>query len=182
MKYIMLHEDFSQKDKVFVEGEYSPKRGDYDGMHSFQSRKSDGFGGKMNTKVNEALLKFYEDGKNPEITNIEIKMDDSAWKVKWKVTIEESKDGKAWMGLTSRGGAGLKDGPSGSVERAKRQIDKKIKDLPQEFRDSALETKEVKDFGWQGKGRMYIRQIFIAYTNPKKYPPHKEDIDPELFV
>jgi hypothetical protein len=73
------------------------------------------------------------------------------------------------MGLTSRGGAGRKDGIFGSVERAKRQIEKKKRDLKSEVGDSALETKEVKDFGWQGKGA-YIRQIFVAYTNPAKYP------------
>jgi hypothetical protein len=169
MKYIKIYEDYTPASKVIVEGSYSPRAGDYDGMHSFQSRKKDGFGGKMNTKVNEALLKFYkENQKNPAITNIEIKMDDSSW----KVTIEESRDGKAWIGLTSRGGAGKKDGLAGSVERAKRQIEKKKKELTSEFSDSALETKEVKDFGWQGKGA-YIRQIFVVYTNPAKYPAIK---------
>jgi hypothetical protein len=177
MKYIKIYEDYTPTSKVIVEGSYSPKAGDYDGMHSFQSRKKDGFGGKMNTKVNEALLKLYkENQKNPTITNIEIKMDDSSWKVTWKVTIEESRDGKAWIGLTSRGGAGKKDGLTGSVERAKRQIDRKKKDLVSEFSDSALETKEVKDFGWQGKGA-YIRQIFVIYTNPAKYPAIKPDPD-----
>ena len=177
MKYIKIYEDYTPASKVIVEGTYSPKAGDYDGMHSFQSRKKDGFGGKMNTKVNEALLKFYkETHKNPTITNIEIKMDDSSWKVTWKVTIEESRDGKAWIGLTSRGGAGKKDGLTGSVERAKRQIEKKKKDLASEFSDSALETKEVKDYGWQGKGA-YIRQIFVIYTNPAKYPALKPDTD-----
>lgn len=177
MKYIKIYEDYTGSQKLIVEGEYSPKPGDYDGMHSFQSRKKDGFGGKMNTKVNEALLKFYQSGRNPEITSIEIKMDDSAWKVKWIVTIEESKDGKAWMGLTSRGGAGKKDGILGSVERAKRQIEKKKKDLKSEVGDPNLETKEVKDFGWQGKGA-YIRQIFVAYTNPAKYPAMDKTREP----
>lgn len=173
MKYIKLYENYSTPAKVIVEGSYSPKPGDYDGMHAFQSRKKDGFGGKMNDKVNEALLKFYkETGKNPDITKIEVKMDDSAWKVTWRVTIEESTDGKAWMGLTSRGGAGKKDGMSGSVERAKRQIERKKRELSSEIGDSMLETKDIidgGDFGWQGKGA-YIRQIFIAYTKPNKYP------------
>jgi hypothetical protein len=181
MKHIKLYEDFNSPKKVVVEGTYSPKPGDYDGMHSFQSRKKDGFGGKMNTKVNEALLKFYTEYElNPEITKIEIKMDDSAWKVMWKVTIEESKDGNAWMGLTSRGGAGRKDGPSGSVKRAERQIEKKEKDLMSELQDPNIETKDVYDFGWQGKGA-YIRQIFLAFTNPKKYPPHPKEGEPSDF-
>ena len=160
----------SSPGRVVVEGSYSPSPGDYDGMHSFQSRKKDGFGGKMNTKVNEALLKFYQSGRNPEITSIDIKMDDSSWKVNWRVVIEESRDGKAWMGLNSRGGAGPKDGPSGSIARAKRQIDELKTKIKTELGDTSLETKEIKDFGWQGKGA-YIRQIFIAFTNPSKFPP-----------
>ena len=35
--------------QVRVSGSYYPAKGDYDGMHSFQSRKKDGFGGKMDT-------------------------------------------------------------------------------------------------------------------------------------
>jgi hypothetical protein len=156
--------------RVVVEGEYSPRPGDYDGMHSFQSRKKDGFGGKMNTKVNEALLAFYKSGRNPEIKSIDIMMDDSTWKVTWKVVIEESRDGKAWMGINSRGGAGPKDGPSGSIARAKRQIDEIKTSIKSGLADPALEIKEVKDYGWQGKGA-YIRQIFVAFTNPKNFPP-----------
>lgn len=182
-KYIKLFEDYTEMSKrywegsnLIVTGSYSPKPGDYDGMHSFQSRKKDSFGGRMNDAVNAALLEFYEKkNMDPMIEKIEVKMDDSIWKVEWKVTVSESKDGKAWMGLTSRGGAGKKDGASGSVERAKRQIEKKKKDLPGEFNEPSLETKEVLDFNWtsQKNPRMHIRQIFVAFTRPNKYP-HKE--------
>lgn len=169
--FIKLFEEFTMTPKLVVEGSYRPRRGDYDGMHSFEARRVDGFGGRMNTKVNAALLKFYKEyGKNPEITKIEIMMDDTQWKVDWRVIIEESTDGKAWMGLTSRGGAGRKDGPEGSVARAEKQITAKIKGLAREFGDPRLESKKVYDFGWKGKGA-YIRQIFVAYTLPTRYPP-----------
>ena len=178
-KFIQLFEEFTSPTKIIVEGTFKPRAGDYDAMHSFQARKKDGFGGKMNTKVNTALEKFYKEfGKNPEITKIEIKMDDVNWIVDWKVTIEESRDGKAWVGLTSRGGAGHKDGPSGSVARAKSQIDKKKKGLASELADPKLETNEVFDFNWQGRGA-FIRQIFIAYTLPTKYPPHQTSKYPD---
>jgi len=159
----------STPNRVIVEGSYSPRPGDYDAMHSFQSRKKDGFGGMMNTKVNKALLEFYQSGRNPEITSIDIKMDDSSWKVNWRVVIEESKDGKAWMGLTSRGGAGPKEGPSGSIARAKLQIDELKTRIKSGLADPNVEIKDIKDFGWQGKGA-YIRQIFIAFTNPARFP------------
>lgn len=184
--FIKLFEEFTMTPKLVVEGSYKTKAGDYDGMHAFESRRGNKYnilvkyedgrqvnstGGMMNTQVNAALLKFYKEyGKNPEITKIEIKMDDTQWKVDWRVTIEESKDGKAWMGLTSRGGAGHKDGPTGSVARAEKQINSKIKGLSREFRDPKLESKQVYDFGWKGRGA-YIRQIFIVYTLPSKYPP-----------
>ena len=182
MKHIKLYENFNSPKKIIVEGSYSPRPGDYDGMHSFQSRKKDGFGGKMNTKVNAALLKFYTEYKlNPTISKIEVKMDDSSWKVMWRVTIEESRDGQAWMGLTSRGGAGRKDGPSGSIARAERQIEKKKKDLAMELQDPGIKIKPVFDLGWQGKGA-YIRQIFVNFTNPKKYPPYPVEKDLPRFM
>ena len=166
--------------KRVVKGEFFPPRGDYDAMHSFQSRKRDGFGGKMNTIVNAALLKFYTElSLNPEITSIKINADDTNWRVTWEVTIEESKDGKAWIGLTSRGGAGRKDGPGGSIARAERQITQRISTLSAELKDPRLETKRVFDFNFQGKGA-YIRQIFIAYTNPAKYPPLEKKSGPTV--
>jgi hypothetical protein len=160
--------------KVEVTGEYSPKPGDWDGMHSFQSRRSDGFGGKMNDIVNDALIKYYDDEqKNPSISKIEITMDESAWKVKWKCIIEESKDGKAWIGLTSRGGAGHPTGAFGSINRAQRQIDDKIKKLSSEFNEPDLETKQILDYNYDSKNsNIHIRQIFVMYTNPTKYPPY----------
>ena len=163
--------------KVEVSGEYEPNVGDWDGMHSFQSRISDGFGGKMNDKVNEALIKFWKEERlNPDITKIEIEMDESGkdkWKVKWKCTIEESKDGKAWIGLTSRGGAGKPDGSSGSIQRAKNQIEDKKRELRSEISDPDLETKEVLDFNHDAEsGGTHVRQIFVVYTNPAKYKPY----------
>lgn len=160
--------------KVEVSGEYRPSPGDWDAVHSFQSRRSDGFGGRMNDIVEEALVKFWsEHGLNPDITKIEIKIDEVAWKVSWKCTIEESKDGKAWVGLTSRGGAGQADGPSGSIQRAEDQIERKKSELKSEVGDPGLETKEVLDFNYDStNGNTHIRQIFIAYTNPEKYKPY----------
>ena len=79
--------------QVKVSDSYNPAPYDYDGMHSFQSRSSDGFGGRMNDKVNAALKNFYTVNKlNPTITAINVVMDDINWVVKWEVLIEESKD------------------------------------------------------------------------------------------
>jgi hypothetical protein len=159
--------------QVRVSGSYYPAPNDYDGMHSFQSRSSDKFGGRMNDKVNAALKNFYTTNKlNPTITAIYVEMSDIKWEVKWEVLIEESKDGKAYVGLTSRGGAGgaaYVDGNSG----APGQYKTKVEGLKGELGDPKLEVKQVKDFvfiptkkvGWK------VRQIFGIYTNPKRYPP-----------
>lgn len=161
--------------QVRVSGSYKPAPYDYDGMHAFQSRKKDGFGGKMDTQVNAALRNFYKVNKlNPSISAINVIMDDNKWEVKWEVLIEESKDGKAYVGLTSRGGAGPKEGNDGSIIRAEKQYNSKTLGLKNELSDSKLEVKQVYDFvfiptkkvGWA------VRQIFGIYTIPKLYPPY----------
>jgi hypothetical protein len=178
MKYLQLYEQFSLEKKRVIRGEYFPPKGDYDAMHSFESRKKDGFGGKMHSTVNTELQKFYTELQaNPIVTAIKIIADDTNWKVSWEVTIEESKDGKAWVGLTGRGGAGHKDGPSGSIQRAERQIIKKISNLAAEIGDTGLESKRIYEFDFQGKGA-YIKQIFVAYTNPAKFPPIRTEERP----
>ena len=132
--------------QVRVSGSYYPAKGDYDGMHAFQSRKKDGFGGRMDTKVNAALRNFYKVNKlNPSISAINVIMDDTKWEVKWEVLIEESKDGKAYVGLTSRGGAGPKEGNNGSIIRAEKQYNSKTLGLKNELSDSKLEVKQVYD-------------------------------------
>jgi hypothetical protein len=155
-----------------IKGSYNSPKGDYDAMHSFESRKSDGFGGKVHTKVSEALKNFYKKYKlNPTISSINIVMDDTNWVVTWDILIEESKDGKAYVGLTSRGGAGPKEGNSGSLARAERQINQKIKDLKSEV-SSQTESKKILDFVFTPKIKGWaIRQVFVLYTDPTSYPP-----------
>jgi hypothetical protein len=58
---------------ILVEGEYSvpentPNR--VDALHSFESRRSDGFGGKMSTKIKEAMSKLYQKGINPDVSDV----------------------------------------------------------------------------------------------------------------
>lgn len=158
--------------QVKVTGSYNPARGDYDQMHSFESRVKDGFGGKMHTKVNIALKNFYKTYKlNPTISAMNIVMDDTNWVVKWEVLIEESKNGKAYIGLTSRGGAGPKEGPNGSIIRAETQYNSKILALKKEININT-ETHKILDFNFIPKIKGWaIKQIFAIYTNPSSYPP-----------
>ena len=63
---------------VIVKGGYvvpkgTPNMGD--ALHSFESRKSDGFGGKMSTKINDEMRKMYKKGINPDVSDVKIDVD-----------------------------------------------------------------------------------------------------------
>lgn len=148
---------------VIVKGEYSvpeniPNR--VDALHSFESRKSDGFGGKMSTKIKEEMMKFYQKGINPDVSDVKIDIDSVNYKVKWSAKVHESKDGKAYIGFTTFGSAGS-DADSraiGQFEGVKQRV-------------GGEDYKLVLDFK-NPKG-IYIRQFFYKYTKPNEYKPNK---------
>lgn len=149
-----------RKMSVIVKGEYSvpasvPNRAD--ALHSFESRKSDGFGGKMSTKIREALMKMYNEGINPEVTDLKVNVDSANYKVTWEAKLEPSKDGKAYIGFVTRGSAG-----SGADARALSQIDKMKEQVGGEDYKVVLDFKNPKG--------IYIRQFFYKYTKPTEFP------------
>lgn len=132
-----------------------------DALHSFQSRRSDGFGGKMSTKINEALRKMYRYGTNPDIYGIKINVDSKKYRVDWEATLGPSKDGKAYVGISTAGSTG-----ANANERAKAQI-AALKTWVSDGGDYTL----VLDFvNPKSKGN-YIRQFFYKYTKAS-YPPN----------
>lgn len=131
-----------------------------DALHSFERRKSDGFGGRMSTQIREKLRELYKQGINPDVTQIKINVDSINYKVDWEATIEPSKDGKAYVGVSTIGSAG-----SGADARAKSQIEAMKK-----WVDGAKDYSLVLDFK-NPKG-IYIRQFFYKYTKPSEFPPH----------
>jgi copper chaperone CopZ len=160
---------------VNVEGSF--KAANCDELHAFESTHGKTIGG-MNTKVNAELEKIYAQGINPEVTSVEVNMDAKNMKVDWKVTIEESKDGKAWVGFTSRGSSG-----SGAFIRANGKavgqdfdtVLKKVRDVKDE---PNAEMKLVKDFLYNlstsgtATGKCPTRQLFYTYTRPIKFIKH----------
>ena len=145
---------------TIIGGSYSvgkdiPQR--LDALHSFESRKSDGFGGKMSTQINAALRKMYKSGINPDIKSITIKIDPVKYSVEWTATIAPSTDGKAYVGMITRGSAGYK-----ADERAAMQ-------LPE--LKTQMNAKLVKDLNFN-EGGVKIRQYFYKYTL-NNYPPHE---------
>jgi hypothetical protein len=161
--YLLI--EFFRKKKIksiIIKGEYTvpeniPNRAD--ALHSFERRKSDGFGGYMSTKINKALRDLYSKGINPDITDLKITIDSKKYKVNWEATIEPSKSGKAFVGLYTVGSAG-----SGADQRAKSQIEGMKKWNP-----NAKDYTLVLDF--KNPTGIYIRQFFYKWTNPKDFPP-----------
>ncbi len=145
---------------ILVKGSYSAPKGDADALHSFERRKSDGFGGRMLTKINEKLREVYKAGINPDVTNIKIDIDSTNYTVKWEATIDESKDGIAYMGVASKGSAGKT-----ADRRAEGQIDNLMRKLK---RNDAEDIKLVLDF--KNPSGVYIRQFFYKYSLPETNP------------
>lgn len=148
---------------IIIKGGYvvppgTPNRAD--ALHSFERRKSDGFGGRMSTQINAKLRELYNQGINPDITDLKIKVDSTKYAVEWEATIEPSKDGKAYVGISTVGSAG-----SGADQRALSQIDK-MKTWVSGAKDYSL----VLDF--KNPSGVYIRQYFYKWTKPESYPNH----------
>ena len=143
--------------KIIVSGSYQvpqnlPNR--LDALHSFESRKSDGFGGKMSTKINAALRDLYSKGINPDIKKLNILIDPVLFKVTWSAELGQSNNGVPYVGLITRGSAG-----SGADQRALDQLPK--------IKAAGNNVTLVKDLNFT-KGAK-IRQFFYKYSLPE-YP------------
>jgi hypothetical protein len=130
-----------QKRTIKISGFYAvstktPNR--LDALHSFERRKSDGFGGRMSTKVNAALAELKEKGIQPDIKEINIKIDPILYT-----------DGNSYTGLITRGSAG-----TGADDRAAKQLAEL---------QNRKNAKLVKDFNFN-EGGVKIRQYFYKYT------------------
>lgn len=163
-----------------ISGEYTvpnsaPNKGD--ALHSFNRRKSDGFGGYMlsgnppskwssyikfnqGKSINQALKEVWNSGVNPDITNLQISVDSKTYTVKWSATIDESQDGNAYVGVSSVGSAG-----GGADSRAQGQIS-----AMKRWEPGAKDYTLVLDF--KNPSGIYIRQFFYKYTKPNEFKPH----------
>jgi hypothetical protein len=129
--------------------------------------------GEMNTKMLEKLNALYENGHNPKVSNVGVSVEGMI--VTWTCTIVESTDGKAWMGLTSRG-AGCNNDIVARAESASASNDKEtiIARINELYKEPNIEIEKVNDFTHDGGGNSF-RQIFYRYTKPLYYPPHKSN-------
>ena len=132
----------------------------------------------MNVLVNAELERLYKEGINPQVTDVMVEMDPKKMKVAWKVKIEQSPDGKAWMGLTSRGSGGYSAYYRANATSAGQDFNQTLKHVQTTTNEPNAEMKVVKDFlnnlTPEGKatGSCPVRQLFYAYTKPNRFPNH----------
>jgi len=146
---------------TITDGFKAPK-GDADALHSFERRRSDKFGGRMTSKIEAKLREVYKAGVNPDVVDIKINVDSKEYKVTWSATIDESKDGKAYVGVSTRGSAG-----GGSDRRAEQQVEP----LKQQLKKNGAEDITLA-LDFKNTGGVPIRQYFFKYAIPEEYPAH----------
>jgi len=161
---------------VIVSGEY--KGANCDELHAFENTHGRTIGG-MNTKVQAELERLYNQGYNPEVTEVNVDMNSKTMTVKWSVKIEQSKDGKAWVGITSRGASGS-DAYTRAISSAVGQDFASVKKkIAEKYIEPFIEMKQVKDFlhnieaSGKVSGSCPTRQVFYVFTKPKKFPSNK---------
>jgi hypothetical protein len=93
----------------------------YDALHSFNYRRSDKFGGYINSRVKEATQKYKKENNITavDVLEIKIKIEPQELIVDWEVKIGPSTDGYSYEIIDSRGSAG--GGP--------RAVEKQLSDM-----------------------------------------------------
>lgn len=144
-----------------------------DRQHAFQSTGGNVVGG-MQTKVNSKLREIYNAGYNPDITKIKVTIDLTTKTTNWEVTIDESKDGRAYLGLITVGSCCN----STYSSRAIGQVDvmKTWNSKPKNHYliadiQTTSDGKSNDNITIEG-GTYKLRQLFYKYTLDNK-PPHK---------
>ena len=159
--------------KEIVSGKHKTVNG-WDGMHRFGSGDSTWanlhgwiqFGSIGTGKIPKALQSFYKKyNLNPCITSVKFTVDPVKFTVDWEFTIEESPDGKAYVGFSSWGGAsGGYPGKPKPASHAYTNYKKEYDAAVSKVTDTTIA--HVIDFNFPGG----FRQIFFQHTWPKKYP------------
>ena len=141
-----------------------------DALHTFNKRRLDGFGGyilsgghipnrcKSSVKldqgkgINQVLEELVAAGVKPDVTSINIKVNDD-YSVNWEATIDKSKDGKAYTGVSTRGAVG-ENADERALNKVRRMKGKK---------PNASNWKQILDLNVDSPVK--IRQYFFKYTD-----------------
>ncbi len=144
----------------------------YDALHSFQSRASDKFGGRINTKVQNGIKEYKKTSglKAIDIKKVSVTIDANTLTVNWKVTIGPSTDGYTYEQFDSRGSAGggesAVDGQLSSMHSYNSGTPKMVyhfnKTIPVCFNSNGTKKKDG------CKGTINIQQKFFKYGKKVK--------------
>lgn len=163
----------SSPDEV-IKGSYSAagKSGVYDALHSFHRRRSDGFGGIINTIVQNGIKDYKFKNKNVKAVDIKdmyVFINPNTLTVNWEVTIGPSTDGYTYEQFDSRGSAGggesAVNGQLSSMHSGNSGEPKMVyhfnKTIPKCFNSDGTKMKTC-------KGTINIQQKFYKYGKPVK--------------
>ena len=158
-----------------IKGSYSAagKLGVYDALHSFHRRRSDKFGGGINTIVQDGIKEYKFKNKNVKAVDIKdmyVFINPDTLTVNWEVTIGPSTDGYTYEQFDSRGSAGggesAVDGQLPSMHSGNSGKPKLVyhfnKTIPKCFNSNG--TKMTGGC----KGTINIQQKFFKYGKPVK--------------
>lgn len=144
------------------------KAEDCDELHAFQNTKKKKEGGAPDEMEpvdigNMAMIVkqwldyfYYSKGIKPEVSDVDVQV--NGMQVDWNVTISESKDGKAWIGFSSRGA-----GCDGELTRAESNFKKGQEKINGKY--PGCEIVKIKTITHTDPGNGF-HQIFFKYTKP----------------
>ena len=141
----------------------------YDALHSFNSRRSDKFGGYLNVKVNIGLENIRKKGFNSDVKSLYIQINPQTLTVYWIAVVGPSENGRCYVRLDSRGSAG---GGLGAVQP---QVNAMHRRYPTLFPEKILEFNDavIQCFEWNGdsipffSNTINICQHFYKYYDPQ---------------
>lgn len=159
-------------------GSYTSPLVNCDRLHAFNDTGGKTVGG-MNTTMNAELMRVYKSGHNPDITNVSVQIEKGAseYTVNWSVTINESTDGNAYVGLYSRGHGGRADWVFTDLGHASVGSCKTSKSIAK--RGTVDKMILVKDYEYNKDKKIkgcQVKQLFYKYTL-KDYPSLKKNTD-----
>lgn len=77
----------------------------YDALHSFNRRRMDHFGGRINEKINNGLKRIRDKGYKSDVKQLYIQMNAKELTVYWFAVVGPSNDGFSYNNFDSRGSA-----------------------------------------------------------------------------
>lgn len=144
----------------------------YDALHAFQSRRSDGFGGRINTKVQNGIKEYKKTSglDAVDIKKVKVDINPNTLTVKWEVTIGRSNDGYTYDEFDSRGSAGGGESAVNAQLAGMHSVNSGKPVLVYHYNETIPKCFDVKGVKLPGgcKGKINIQQKFFKYGTKVK--------------